>query len=117
VIVFAALDSHRVVRVDSDHDDRHLHRKSGVPGSGRLPTDNRFFDHVAEELAANDSDVLIAGPGNAKHEFRRSVERRQPKLAAKIVDVTTLDHPSDGELIDFARRGFRRIDQLGLGKS
>ncbi|HUF99845.1 MAG TPA: hypothetical protein VMM60_17085 [Ilumatobacter sp.] len=114
-IVFIAPDSQRVVRLDSEREDQHLHRKSGVPGSGRLPEDHRFFDTVAQALAANDSDVLIAGPGTAKNEFRRSVERRQPSLAAKVVDVVTLDHPSDAELVAFARRQFRRIDQLGLG--
>jgi stalled ribosome rescue protein Dom34 len=117
VIVFVAPDAHRTVRLESEREDTRLHRKSGAPGSGRLPVDTQFFDRVAEELAAHAADVLVAGPGNAKNEFRRSVEKRQPSLAARIVDVVTLDHPSDGELTEFARREFRRIDQLGLSNS
>ena len=117
VIVFVAPDVHRTVRLESDREDTRLHRKSGAPGSGRLPVDTRFFDRVAEELTAHAADVLVAGPGSAKNEFRHSVERRQPSLAARIVEVMTLDHPSDGELTEFARREFRRIDQLGLGNS
>jgi stalled ribosome rescue protein Dom34 len=117
VIVFVAPDAQRTVRLESDREDTQLHRKSGAPGSGRLPLDTHFFDRVAEHLAAHASDVLVAGPGTAKHEFRRSVEKRQPSLAARIVDVATLDHPTEGELAEFARREFRRIDQLGLGRS
>lgn len=117
VIVFVAPDAHRIVRLKSDREDTRLHRKSGAPGSGRLLVDANFFDRVAEELASHASDVLVAGPGSAKNEFRHSVERRQPSLAARIIEVITLDHPSDGELVEFARREFRRIDQLGLGNS
>jgi stalled ribosome rescue protein Dom34 len=117
VIVFLAPDVHRTVKLESEREDTRLHRKSGAPGSGRLPLDTQFFDRVAEELAAHAADVLVAGPGSAKIDFRRSVEKRQPSLATRIVDVVTLDHPSDGELTEFARRQFRRIDQLGLSKS
>ena len=117
VIVFVAPDEHRIVRLESERDDTRLHRKSGVPGSGRTPMDTVFFDKIAGELAAHASDVLVAGPGSAKNEFRHSVEKRQSALAARIVQVATLDHPSDGELLDYARREFRRIDQLGLGNT
>ena len=59
--------------------------------------------------AVGSADV---GPGSAKTEFAHHLDRRHPQLAAHVVAVETVDHPSDHELLDFARRTFTRIDSL-----
>jgi len=40
------------------------------------------------------------------------MERRHPDLAKRIAGVETVDHPSDGELLNFGRRFFRADDRM-----
>jgi stalled ribosome rescue protein Dom34 len=109
VIDYSTEDQH-VVRVVSEH-PRQIHRKSGPMGSGKAPDDRQFFDDVASAIA-DAQEILISGPGNAKVSFMTDLDKRHPKTAASVVGVESLDHPSDGELLAFAKRYFRRIDAL-----
>lgn len=97
--------------IHSQSAKRKLHLKAGVRGDGRAPLDLPFFEAVVAELGAVE-EVLIVGPGSAKTEFTHHLDRRHPQLAAHVVAVETVDHPSDRELLDFARRTFNRIDSL-----
>jgi stalled ribosome rescue protein Dom34 len=56
--------------------------------------------------------VLVVGPGEAKHSFKRYVSERHGDVAKRVVGVETADHPTDGELLAMARRSFKRIDGL-----
>ena len=70
------------------------------------------FFHVSYEPA---TEVLVTGPGQAKVEFRRHVDSRHPLFAKRVLGVESLDHPSEGQLLAFARQYFLKIDQmLGL---
>lgn len=112
VVVLVAPDAHRVVKIDTSRDDKRIRRRSGQPGTGRAPIDHEFFAAVADAIDANGSDVLIAGPGTAKLDFRRWLVEHRPTVAVRIAGVETVDHPSEGELVAFCRREFRRRDQL-----
>lgn len=103
----------------SDHEvhahnaDQHIHRKAGSIGSGHAADDHHFFDEIAESLVGI-HDVLIAGPGNAKTAFKTYIGEQHVDLAARVVGIETLDHPTDPELLAHARKSFTAIDQLGL---
>lgn len=114
VIVLVSLEHHRTARIDSEREDTHLHRKAHVIGTGRASADHVFFERVASELEANGSGVLVLGPSTAKHDFRRWLTAHHPQLAARILAVESLDHPTEGELVAHVRHEFRRLDQLGL---
>jgi hypothetical protein len=92
---------------------RQIHRKSGIPGSGHAADDLDLFDDVAEALH-DMREVLITGPGTAKVAFERYIQNKHPDVAKRIVGVETMDHPSDGELLAYARKYFKRVDQLGI---
>ncbi len=109
VIDFSVDDEH-VVKVVSAN-PRQLHRKSGPMGTGRAPDDKRFFDDVASAVEGS-PEILIAGPGTAKVSFMTDLEKRHPNVAKQVVGVESLDHPSDPELLAFAKRYFRRVDAL-----
>lgn len=111
IIAFSDGDG-ETIPVESRSTQRHLHRKSGKPGSGHAPDDAAFFHDIATALE-DVREVLIAGPGTAKIAFRKYVDQRHHDLARRIVGVQTIDHPSDGELTAYARQYFRRVDQLG----
>lgn len=100
------------IPIQSESTNRQLHRKSGRPGSGHAPDDLAFFGDVAAAVA-DVREVLITGPGTAKVAFKRYVDEHHHGLAQRVVGVETLDHPSDGELLAYGRRYFRRVDQLG----
>ncbi|CAB4549801.1 MAG: translational machinery protein [Actinobacteria bacterium] len=120
--VIVWLDHHRATVIDFSIDDQHvqrvasenpvqLHRKSGPMGTGRAPDDRSFFDEVTRAIEPA-AEVLVVGPGTAKVSFMTDLERRAPQVAKKVVGVESADHPSDGELLAFARRYFKRIDAL-----
>ena len=57
-------------------------------------------------------EVLVVGPGAAKLEFIKHVHKRDHALEPKIIGVETVDHPTDGQLVDFVRRYFRAADRM-----
>ena len=100
------------IPIESESENRQLHRKSGKPGSGHASDDHAFFHDVVATIA-DVREILITGPGTAKVAFKRYVEQRHQELGRRIVGVETMDHPSDSELLVYARKYFRRVDQLG----
>ena len=111
--IFAFSDGDgETIPIESQSEQRQLHRKSGKPGSGHSPDDVAFFGDIIT-VVADVREILITGPGTAKLAFRRYVEQRHHELARRIVGVETIDHPSDGELAAYGRKYFRRVDQLG----
>jgi hypothetical protein len=94
-----------------DHPTRHLHHKAGSIGSGHAAEDHAFLQAVAESIA-DAGAVLITGPAGEKTELARHIREHSPKLASAIVGVETVDHPSDGQLVAFARKHFRAMDRM-----
>jgi stalled ribosome rescue protein Dom34 len=111
-VIGYSLDDSEVVEVHSEREDRRIHRHAGTMDSGKSADDHRFFDEIAAQLAGV-REILIVGPGNAKTAFVKHLERRHAAIAKHVLAVETVDHPSAGQLLDHARRFFRRVDQLG----
>jgi stalled ribosome rescue protein Dom34 len=110
-VIDYSFDDRHVVQVVNEHAPHKIHRKSGVPGTGREGDDKEFFDEIVRALGTAE-EVVVTGPGTAKHDFRHHVEAKHAKLGERIVGFETLDHPSHGQLLDFAKQYFRRIDAL-----
>lgn len=98
-----------VVKTKSTHP--HLHHKSGSTGSGHAGSDKHYL-HAVIDAVADAQEILVVGPGKAKLELLRHADQHDPKVAAKIVGVETVDHPTDRQLLAYARKAFVRIDQL-----
>ena len=107
-----SVDRTGATEIHSHSPDRRIHWKAGSIGSGHAPDDHTFFDEIAGALAGI-HEVLIAGPGNAKTAFESYIQEKHPLLAARVVGVEAMDHPTDGELLASARKSFVAIDQLG----
>ncbi|MGD9997026.1 MAG: translational machinery protein [Ilumatobacteraceae bacterium] len=112
-IISFSLDTSDTVDIESARDDRRLHRKSGIPGSGHAGDDRELFDQIAGALDDVPS-ILVTGPGTAKKAFVQHLEARYPDIARRVAAVETLDHPTQGELLAFGRSYFKRVDRLGL---
>ena len=90
---------------------RHLHHKRGAQASGHAAEDPAFFTKIAEALG-DAEEILVVGPANAKTEFVKHLDAHAQNLRKKVVAVETVDHPSDGQLLAFARKHFRASDRM-----
>lgn len=88
----------------------HLHHKANSIDDGHLPENQRYF-HAVGQAIAGAHQVLIAGPANAKLELMKHLSRHDPMLLEKVSGVQTVDHPTDGQLLDLGRRHFRLLDR------
>ncbi len=93
-----------------DHAVVHIHHRAGSVDGKRADEDQGFYAAVAAALA-DAGAFLVTGPANAKTELVKHIERSQPALHARLAGVETVDHPSDGVLLDHARRVFRTYDR------
>ena len=90
---------------------RHLHVRSGINGSGHVPENVQYFDDIAGALQTA-QEILLVGPGLEKLALMKHLTRFQHEVAERVVSVETVDHPSDGQLLKFARKYFVRADQF-----
>ena len=93
------------------HGQGHIHHKSGSVGGGKAIEDTHFFRDIATALK-DAGEILIAGPGSAKDELVRYIQCETPNLQGRIVGVEKMDHPTDNQILTFARRYFRAADRI-----
>ncbi|MGZ3183473.1 MAG: translational machinery protein [Telluria sp.] len=93
--------------VKSGLDTHHVHKKTG-----RSDTETaHYFEHVVGAVR-NAVEVLVVGPGLEKLRLLKHILKYHPQQSDKFVGVETVDHPSDAQLLAFARNYFRRVDNL-----
>ena len=110
VFHFSPTDVERLV-LHPDHPTRQIHHKANSIGSGHEAEDHDYLDAAAESIA-DAGAVLITGPANAKTELIKHIHHHHPKLMSAIVGVETVDHPSDGQLVAYARKYFNAKDLM-----
>jgi hypothetical protein len=98
-------------RIRAHNPFRQVHHKAGVIGSGHMSLDASFFQHIEDALQGT-SEWLLVGPSGAKQELLKHVDRHLPSLRNNLVGTGAMDHPTDGELVDHARRAFKSIDRM-----
>lgn len=84
----------------------HAHPRQNHADTHANEDDNsRFFDDIAATL--NDSaQILVVGPAEEKAVFMKHLSNKLPSVAEKVKAVETVDHPSDGQLLAYARKYF-----------
>ena len=110
VIHFDA-ESSALQTVHSLSGNTHMHTHAGHLGSGKAPPDPRYLHAVVEALA-DSPEVLVVGPGSAKLEFVKHVDAHDVPFRERILGVETVDHPTDPQLLAFARQYFAKLDRL-----
>ena len=73
--------------------------------------DPAFFGSIVDALS-DAKEVLVVGPSTAKLDFLRFAHAQRREFEPRIVGVETVDHPTDGQLVQFARRYFRAADRM-----
>jgi hypothetical protein len=110
VFHFGPDDVERLV-LHPDRPTRHIHHKANAIGSGHAAEDHDYL-HAAAEAIADAGEVLITGPANAKTELVKHIHHHDPRLMSIIVGVESVDHPSDAQLVDYAKKYFRAKDRM-----
>jgi stalled ribosome rescue protein Dom34 len=90
---------------------RNLQRKRGSVSGSRQPEDQHFYHEVVEAMSGA-AEILIVGPGHAKLELIKHIHAHDPKIADKVIGVETVDHPSDAQVVAFARKYFVAKDRM-----
>ncbi|TFV35818.1 translational machinery protein [Bradyrhizobium frederickii] len=85
---------------------RQLHHKANAVGSGHAAPDKAFYTDVSKALA-DAGEILIIGPASAKTELASYIRTNAPDIAKRIAAVEAADHPSDAEIIAYAKRHFK----------
>jgi stalled ribosome rescue protein Dom34 len=91
----------------------HVHRHpKGSTEAREHPADMKhFFDDVSKALQGVE-ELLVVGPGTAKLHFLRYAQKHQHNLEAKIFGVETVDHPTDKQLVAYAKQYFVVADRM-----
>jgi stalled ribosome rescue protein Dom34 len=90
---------------------RNLHRKRGSVSGSRQPEDQHYYHEVVEALGGA-AEILIVGPGQAKLELIKHIHSHDQQIVDKVIGVESVDHPSDGQLVSFARKYFVAKDRM-----
>lgn len=105
-----ALSSERFKTNNHDH-----HIKHGGRGEhGRTGEDAGFWKSVAASLHPA-REILVVGPGDAKAGFMKWVGKHDHAVADRVVSVETVDHPTDNQLVAYAKKYFRVREKAAHG--
>jgi stalled ribosome rescue protein Dom34 len=93
------------------HPHRHVRRHQNQDERSHPADAAHYFHEVAVELAGSE-EILVVGPSSAKLELVKHAHKHDPALAEKIVGVETVDHPTDGQILAYARQYFHAKDRM-----
>lgn len=85
--------------------------KGGAVGTGRTPEDQHFYHEVVEALK-DAQEILIVGPAGAKLNLIKHIHGHDKNIVDKVIGVETVDHPSDAQLVAYARKYFSAADRM-----
>ena len=89
------------------------HSDSVLPSAAITAENARYFREIVQGILGS-IEILLVGPANEKHELMRYIIQHHRYTAQKIVGVVTADHPAEGQLLSFARRYFKKIEQMRM---
>jgi stalled ribosome rescue protein Dom34 len=96
--------------VVKDHIVRDIHSREPRTGQ-RIEENKPFFEDVAKTIA-DAGAILIVGPAQEKKLFAKFLAEKHRSIRAHVEGVEKADHPTDGELLDLARRYVKAADHM-----
>lgn len=72
------------------------------------PNDAKHFFHDVAHAINGTDEILVVGPSTAKLDFMRWVSEHARSLESRIIGVETVDHPTDGQIVAYAKKYFKR---------
>jgi stalled ribosome rescue protein Dom34 len=99
----------KVVHAHDGH--QRVHSRKSTHGGHKSPADPHFFDEVAKALQGA-HEILLIGPAQTKQEFAGFLRSKYPQLGKSIVAIESADHPTDAEVLSYARKHFPTLDRM-----
>jgi hypothetical protein len=84
----------------------HLHHKANSLGSGHVAPDKAFLAQVTSAVA-DAGEILIIGPAGARTELVKFLREQHPAIGNRIAAVEAADHPTDRQIVAYAKQHFR----------
>jgi stalled ribosome rescue protein Dom34 len=113
-VVWIDHNSAQVLQFDAEHvqaqkvkSHNHYTRQHG----STVRSEHEFFGHVCDAIA-DVPEVLITGAHTSLADLRHYVAKHRPQVAPRIVGYETVDHPSENQLVAFARKYFLKYDRM-----
>jgi stalled ribosome rescue protein Dom34 len=89
----------------------HLHSRRGTLGTGRQAEDGAYYQAIVEALKGA-QEILVVGPAQAKLQLIKHIHAHDQAMTDKVVGVETVDHPSDAQVVAYARKYFVAKDRM-----
>jgi stalled ribosome rescue protein Dom34 len=90
-----------------------LQQKRAAPDRPRLAEDQAYYGKIVESLT-DAEEILVTGPASATGAFVKYLNEKARELRAKVIAIENVDQPSDGELLEYARKHFRAGDSMNV---
>ena len=103
-------ESFEATTIESAH--HHVRKPPGATAEHGHPADEQRYFHQVARALEDSLAVLVVGPAAAKLHFLTHVHKHDHALVERIVGVETVDHPSDSQLVAYARRYFLAADRM-----
>ena len=84
---------------------QHIHHKANSIGAGHVSEDEDFLKRTTQALG-DASQILILGPSVEKVVLHNYLRDHDPKFSDRVVAVESADHPSDREIVAYAKQYF-----------
>ena len=97
-------------RIRANDRNGNIHHKAGSTGSGHAHDSKAYMMGVTNALQPS-HEILIVGHGTAKDELASFIRDHVPALLPRIMGVETVDQPTKGEILAFARKFFEAKDR------
>ena len=98
-----------VIKTRSTH--KNIHHKSGNVSGAHAGPDEHYLHEVIQAVKES-KEILIVGPGSAKLELMKHAAKHYHLIADTVVRIETVDHPTDGQLLAYAKKYFHKVDAL-----
>jgi stalled ribosome rescue protein Dom34 len=95
----------RTVEATPPGEDEYRPNKATASGRRGDHRHERYYRRVMEALRDTGS-LMLCGPATAKLEFSRYLQSHSRDLSRRVLDLETMDHPSDRQLLARARQFF-----------
>ncbi len=93
------------------HAKPHAHVHNRKAASGRHEEDEKYYSAVLDSLG-DAAEFLVVGPSTAKLQLVKHLHARHPDMATKLIGLETVDHPTDGQLVAYAKKYFVKADRM-----
>lgn len=100
-----------LTNIEDSRPRHHIHRSADHLGLGKVSVDPQMLAEVAAQLQ-NATAILLAGPGQAKLELENYLQLHFPAVAARVWGVEPSDHPTDAQIVAWARSWFKAQDRM-----